>query len=124
MTEAQSQTSALSFRNFRFFMAIRLPSALAVQMQSVAVGWQVYDISHDPLSLGLVGLAQFLPVFGLALVAGHIADIFDRRRILAICFALHLLCSVMLAFFAFRGLTEVWPIYAVIVLFGIARAFA
>lgn len=51
MTEAESRTSALSFRSFRLFMSMRLPAALAAQMQSVAAGWMVYDISHDPLSL-------------------------------------------------------------------------
>jgi hypothetical protein len=54
MIEAESQPNTLSYRKFRFFLGIRLPAAPAVQMQGVAVGWQVYDISHDPLSLGLV----------------------------------------------------------------------
>src|SRR5690348_7065749 len=80
--------SALSFRDFRLFLAMRLPSNLASQMQSVAIGWQIYDITHRPLDLGFVGLAQFLPVFGLALVSGHVADRFDRRIVLALCFGI------------------------------------
>ena len=92
----ESERNPLSYLGFRFFLAMRLPASLAVQMQSVAVGWQVYDLSHKPLSLGLVGLAQFLPVFGFTLIAGHVADMFDRRRIVAVCLALQLLCAVLL----------------------------
>jgi MFS family permease len=124
MIEGESQAGALSFRDFRFFLAMRLPTALAVQMQSVAVGWQVYDISHTPLSLGLVGLAQFLPVFGFALVAGHVADRFDRRRILMTCIGLQLLCALLLLAIMASGTRDVRPIYAVLVLFGTARAFS
>jgi len=120
----ESQISALSFRDFRFFLAMRLPAALAVQMQSVAVGWQVYDISHSPLSLGLVGLAQFLPIFGLTLIAGHVADRFDRRRILTVCISLQLLCSALLLAIMFSGTRDVRPIYAVLFLFGVARSFS
>jgi MFS family permease len=103
---------------------MRLPTALAVQMQSVAVGWQVYDISHKPLSLGLVGLAQFLPVFGFAIVAGHVADRFDRRRILTACIGLQLLCALLLLAIMVSGTRDVRPIYAVLALFGTARAFS
>lgn len=124
MTEAESQSSALSFRNFRLFMAMRLPAALAVQIQSVAVGWQVYDISHDPLSLGLAGLAQFLPVFGFAIVAGHVADHYNRRRILTACLGLQLACALLLLGIMASGLRQVWPIYGVLLLFGTARAFS
>jgi MFS family permease len=124
MTEAESQPSALSFPNFRLFMAMRLPAALAVQIQSVAVGWQVYDISHDPLQLGLVGLAQFLPVFGFAIVAGHVADLYNRRSILIACLGLQLICALLLLAIMASGLRQVWPIYGVLLLFGTARAFS
>jgi MFS family permease len=115
--------NALSFPNFRYFIAMRLPASLAVQMQSVAVGWQVYDLTHRPIALGYVGLAQFLPVFGFALIAGHVADRFDRRRILMACLALQLICSIALFVLARRGSGDVWPIYAILALFGTARAF-
>ncbi len=124
MIEAQSQSSALAFRNFRLFMAMRLPASLAVQMQSVAVGWMVYDITNAPLSLGLVGFAQFLPVFGFAIVAGHVADIYDRRRILLACLGMQLICALLLLAIVTSGLRAVWPIYAVLLLFGTARAFS
>jgi MFS family permease len=115
---------ALSFRDFRLFIAMRLPASLAVQMQSVAVGWQVYDLTHQPIALGYVGLAQFLPVVGFALLAGHVADRFDRRRVLMGCFALQLTCSALLFVLARRTAPEVWPIYTILALFGVARAFS
>lgn len=124
MTAEESTRSALSYRDFRLFLGMRLPANLAVQIQSVAVGWQVYDISHRPLDLGLVGLAQFIPVFGFSLIAGHVADLFDRRRILVFCLALQCLTSALLAAMVFGGARTVWPIYGVLFLFGIARAFS
>jgi MFS family permease len=93
-------------------------------MQSVAVGWQVYAITNDPLDLGLIGLAQFLPFVFLVLPAGQIADRFDRRLILALCYVVELLCAVLLLGFTLFQLTVVWPVFAVLVLFGCARAFA
>lgn len=93
-------------------------------MQTVAVGWQVYALRHDPLDLGLVGLSQFLPFMPLALVAGHAADRFNRRRILALCYATQVLCALLLLAFTISGLHVVWPVFAVMVLFGIARAFS
>lgn len=116
--------NAFAFRDFRLFLAMRIPAILATQIQGVAVGWQVYDITHRPLDLGFVGLAQFLPVFGLALVSGHVADRFDRRLVLASCLAVQMLCSILLFGIALNGLREVWPIYCVLVLFGAARAFS
>jgi MFS family permease len=124
MTVTESRQGALASRDFRLFLAMRLPANLAVQVQSVAVGWQVYDLTHRPLDLGLVGLAQFLPVFGFALIAGHVADQFDRRRILAACLGLQLLCSALLIAATLHGLKTIWPIYAILVLFGTARAFS
>jgi MFS family permease len=120
----ESGRDVLSFPDYRFFLGMRLPAALAVQMQSVAVGWQVYDITHRPLSLGLVGLAQFLPVFGFALITGHVADRYNRRLIAAVCLAVQFLCSLLLLMLAHGGGTQVWPIYGVLVLFGTARAFS
>lgn len=93
-------------------------------MQTVAVGWQVYSLTHDPLDLGLVGLSQFLPFIPLVLVAGHAADRFNRRRILAACYSLQVLCALSLLAFTLSGLRVVWPVFAVMILFGVARAFS
>src|SRR5512139_2947067 len=111
-------------REFTRFIAARFLATLAVQMQTVAVGWQVYAVTRDPFDLGLVGLSQFLPFVLLILPAGHLADSRDRRRILAICFALECVCALLLLAFAVHGLESARPVFAVMVLFGIARAFA
>ena len=92
-------------------------------MQSVAIGWQVYDLTHRALDLGFVGLAQFLPGLGLALVAGYVVDHYDRRSVLALCTGLEAVCSVLLFALTLSGNTNVALIFGVLVLFGIARAF-
>jgi len=116
--------AVLGNRDFTFFLAARFLATIAVQMQTVAVGWQVYAVTHDPLDLGLIGLSQFLPFVLLILPAGHMADNQDRRRIITLCFALECVCAVLLLALAWRGLHSATPVFAVMVLFGIARAFA
>src|SRR5271163_4114343 len=74
-----SPYAALRINAFRLFVAARLMVTVAIQIQSVAVGWQIYALTKDPLSLGLVGLSEALPALGISLYAGHIADIVDRR---------------------------------------------
>jgi len=114
---------ALRHRNFRLFLTARFFATLAVQMQGVAVGWQVYSLSGNPLDLGLVGLAQFAPFSLLVLVAGQIADHADRRFILFACYAVEALCGILLLHFTLSGLQTVWPVFAVMGLYGAARAF-
>jgi MFS family permease len=92
-------------------------------MQSVAVGWQVYEITKRPLDLGLVGLAQFLPGILLFLVSGHVADRYDRRRLVVACYAAFAGCSALLFAAAIYHTHSVYPIYAVLILIGIVRAF-
>ncbi len=121
---ADPRRAVLRNRDFTRFIAARFIATLAVQMQTVAVGWQVYEVTRDPLDLGLIGLSQFLPFVLLILPAGHLADSRDRRRILAACFALECLCALLLLAFAARGLDSARPVFAVMVLFGVARAFA
>jgi MFS family permease len=93
-------------------------------MQSVAIGWQIYAITGDALDLGLIGLAQFLPFVVLVLPAGQVADRFDRRTIIAVCYAVEVVCAVLLLAYTTLGLTVVAPVFAVLALFGAARAFA
>jgi MFS family permease len=106
------------------FLSARLAVSIAVQMQTVAVGWQIYSITHDPLDLGLIGLSQFLPFVLLVLPAGHVADRRNRARIVSLCFSLELLCAILLLAFTLSGLAVAWPVFAVMVIFGIARAFS
>jgi MFS family permease len=125
MTAVPSTRRALFHnRDFAFLLAARFLATLAVQMQTVAVGWQVYEVTRDPLDLGLIGLSQFLPFVLLILPAGHVADRHDRRRILAACFAVECVCALLLLAFAACGLESAVPVFAVMVLFGAARAFA
>ncbi len=93
------------------------------EMQSVAVGWQVYEITHRPLDLGLVGLAQFLPGILLFLIAGHTADRVPRQRILQTCYAGFSFCSLLLLVFAVHGIASPYPIYLALLLNGAVRAF-
>jgi MFS family permease len=110
-------------RPFRFFLFSRLLSILVLEMTSVAVGWQVYSLTHSPLSLGFVGLAQFLPALGLTLPAGDVADRVDRRRILLVCHALFGAAALLLGLAGLGGTPSLTAIYALLVLLGSARAF-
>ncbi len=121
-----SPYAALKIADFRALLAGRLLGTVALQIQGMAVGWQIYALTKDPLALGFVGLSEALPAIGVALYAGHVADIVDRRKIalwsiftLVICLGLLSGCSA--------GITDkstlVWIIYLIIALSGFARGF-
>jgi MFS family permease len=114
---------AFQYPNFRYYMTARFLITTASEMQAVAVGWQIYAITHRPLDLGLVGLAQFLPGVLLFLLAGHTADRVPRQRILATCCAAFALCSLALLALTLHGIGAVWPVYAVLLANGTVRAF-
>jgi MFS family permease len=120
---ASPAREAFRYPNFRNFMSARVLITAAAEMQAVAVGWQIYSLTHRPLDLGLVGLAQFAPGILLFLIAGHTADHFPRQRILQICYGGFGLCSLLLLSLTLRGLSAVWPIYAVLLFNGVVRAF-
>jgi MFS family permease len=122
-TSFSSARIAFQYPSFRLFQIARFLTITASEMQSVAIGWQIYDITHRPLDLGLVGLAQFLPPFLLFLFAGHAADRFQRKRIIMICYGAFALCSALLFMIATREVRSVAPIYAVLLLVGVVRAF-
>ena len=109
-------------RDFVLYLSARFLATLAVQMQTVAVGWQVYEVTRDPLDLGLIGLSQFLPFVLLILPAGQLADSRDRRRIMTACYALLCVCALLLLALSARGFASAGPVFAVMTLFGIARA--
>jgi MFS family permease len=121
---AVAPRAAFQYRDFRLYQSARFLSVVGTQMQSVAVAWQVYAITHRPFDLGLVGLAQFVPAFGLSLAAGHLADVVERKRIVLTCYLGIALCSMLLLALSRSGSTSVLPIYGVLVLFGVARAFS
>lgn len=114
---------AFTYPDFVYFQTARMFVVMAQEMQSVAVGWQIFEITRRPFDLGLVGLAQFLPGILLFLVSGQTADRFDRRKLLTICYGGIALCAGLLLRIAISGTRSVVPIYGVIVLLGVVRAF-
>src|SRR5579863_290036 len=115
--------AAFTHPAFVLFQVARFLIVAAVEMQAVAVGWQVYEITKRPLDLGYVGLAQFLPGILLFPVSGHASDRFERRYVLSACYAGFGLCFALLLVLAERGVHSVVPIYAVLILLGIVRSF-
>src|SRR5579863_2131075 len=87
---------AFQYPSFLLFQTARFCIVLATEMLSVAVGWQVYEITKRPLDLGLVGLAQFLPGILLFLVSGHVADRYDRRKTIVVCYTGFTICCALL----------------------------
>jgi MFS family permease len=121
--DSRAGTIAFTHPDFVLFQIARVLIVASVEMQAVAVGWQVYEITHRALDLGLVGLAQFLPGIVLFLASGHASDRFDRRKVLGICYAGYALCSGLLLILAERGVHAVHAIYLVLVLLGVVRSF-
>ncbi len=105
------------------FLLSRSLSSLGYQIQAVAIGWNAYQLTHSPLTLGLIGLAQFLPMLALALVGGQIADRLDRRRVVTVCQAVEALCGLGLALGTVRHALTPGAIYGIVALFGAAKAF-
>jgi MFS family permease len=121
-------TAAFQFSGFRLYQIARFCIVFCSEMQSVAVGWQVYEITRRPLDLGLTGLVQFLPGVLLFLVAGHLADRFDRRRLLTLCYLGFAASSLLLLLIAFTEKLHrsgsVGPIFGVLFLVGVVRSFS
>jgi MFS family permease len=116
--------SAFLSRDFRLYQSARLLVILGAEAQSVAVAWQVYQITHSALALGLTGLALFAPGIVFMLAAGHVADRYDRRSIILICYSIQALCTLALLRFGLHPSGRVWPIYAVLLGVGLGRSFS
>src|SRR4051812_2250722 len=114
--------AALRFRDFQLMISGRFVASLGEQMVSVAVGWELYERTHDPLALGLVGLVQILPVIFLALLAGHVADRFKRKNVLLVTQLLLGFSSLGLAALSFAHGPLVL-VYTCLLGIGVARAF-
>jgi MFS family permease len=106
------------------FLLSRFAATLAWQMLTVAVGWHVYALTHDPLALGLVGLSEFLPFVSLVLVGGHLADRVRRRSVALTVYSIDILCALTLLVLTLEHERHAWPIYLVISVFGATRAFS
>ncbi|GAB2470965.1 MFS transporter [Comamonas humi] len=119
-------TSSVPLRQpgFAAFLCARVLAVAATQIQAVVVAWQVYDLTRAPMALAYVGLAQFIPMLLLLLPAGELIDRLQRKRVLAVSWAIGGLCSGLLWWLSTNGHAGVGGIYAVLVLFGASRAFS
>jgi MFS family permease len=118
-----SALAALQHRDFAVFASARFCATLAWQILGASVGYQIYQLTHDPLSLALVGLAQFLPFVLCVLPAGQVADRFDRRLVLVCAYAVEACCALTLLWFTLSGMKAVWPVFVAMTVFGAGRAF-
>jgi MFS family permease len=116
------RSSPLRYRDFTLFLGVMVATGLAVEMSFVAIGWQVYAVRGNPLDLGLVGLAMFIPLPLLALPAGHLADRFPRRTILAIATAVDAAVMLGLLVVTRHGASHTWPFFVLAFGTGIASA--
>ncbi len=120
--------AVLKIKEFRLFLTARFVITVAVQMQSIIVGWQIYEMTKDPLSLGLIGLSEAIPFIIMAFFSGHIADTFNRRTIILSSLFVYFLCAVLLLLFTVHlnfilADFHILPIFIVIAVTGFARAF-
>jgi MFS family permease len=115
--------SLASHPSFLRFWAGRVAGTMANQMLMVALGWQMYDLTHSAWNLGLVGLFQFLPALALALVSGHVADRHDRRRIVSLTLASQTIVALVLLLSTLEGWLSRDVILGVSLLLGVARSF-
>lgn len=125
--EKHDPLAAMRFKEFRFYILGRFFLTTAVNFQAVCVGWQVYELTKDPLSLGLIGLAEAIPYVLIALFAGYVVDHYDRRKVLMTAISILILSSGLLFFFSYNNQQLLSfgtiPIYALIFITGLARGF-
>ncbi|WEZ82212.1 MFS transporter [Rhizobium sp. 32-5/1] len=125
MSLVQGEDRFAAFRHIsytRFFFA-RFLASFAIQIVSVSVGWQMYEQTQNTLYLGLIGLFQFLPALVLILVTGSVADRYNRRAIVSICMVISALCAAALLALTIADAFSPWPVFAILIVFGIERAF-
>ena len=120
----ERQASAFESRDFRLYQTARLLVILGAEAQSVAVAWQVYQLTHSALSLGNTGLALFLPGLFFMLPAGHVADRYDKRYVILSCYLLQAICTAGLLWISMHRIGSILPIYAVLFLIGTGRCFS
>lgn len=117
-------TAAFRSRDFRRYELARVMVIIGAEAQALAVAWQIYLITHRAIDLGYSGLALFLPGLLFMLPSGHVADRFDRRAVILVCYSLQVFCTLTLFFFALHHIQHILPIYAVLFLVGSGRAFS
>ncbi|SEG60436.1 Predicted arabinose efflux permease, MFS family [Bryocella elongata] len=124
MLHALPPTIAWRYRDFRFYSAARFLGTMAAEAQAVGVAWQIYQLTHSAMALGYTGLALFLPMMLFTLPAGHVADRYDRRTVLLVCYSGQLTASTLLLAITLHGVRNVWAVYGVLAIIGTCRCFA
>ncbi|MDH3241788.1 MAG: MFS transporter [Alphaproteobacteria bacterium] len=120
-----STSGMAAFRHPDFVLYIlgRVFSAMPQYMVMVAISYQVYDLTGDAMNLAYIGLASFAPAFGFALVTGYVADLFDRRLVVAACYAVMMVSALLFWLWTVTGAAEVWPVFVILAVMGTGRAF-
>jgi MFS family permease len=120
---AQPAAAFLS-RDFLRYQMARVVVIIGAEAQALAVAWQVYQLTHRAIDLGYTGLILFLPGLLFMLPAGHVADRFDRRQVVLVCYSLQAVASAMLLWLGWTGVDRVWPIFTLLFVIGTGRAFS
>lgn len=130
MAKSKNPYEALKYKEFNFYLGLRLSMVLAWSMQFIVIEWQVYTLTKDPLSLGIIGLMEIIPAIGMALFAGHFVDKFEKKKILILCLLAFFLVSCGLFYITSSSVSLlistkdiVWFIYSLVFLGGIVRSF-
>ncbi len=129
MAEEDSQrrltaTVAWQHRDFRFYSVARFLGVMGGEAQAVGVAWQVYQLTHSALALGYTGLALFLPGLLFTLPAGHVADLYDRRSVILVCYVLQLCATLSLFALTLHGIHSIWAVYGILFVIGLGRCFS
>lgn len=115
--------AAMRYRDFQFLLAGKLFAWISLHMIMGAVPFQVYDVTRDTMNLAYIGLATFAPAMGFSLITGYVADLFDRRLVVTVCYATIGLASFLLLMLTLSGFKEVWPVFLILAIMGTGRAF-
>src|ERR1700760_469529 len=124
MAPTKTGTAAFAYRDFRRYQMARIMVIMGAEAQAVAVAWQVYAMTHRAIDLGYTGLVLFLPGLLFLLPAGHVADRYDRRMVILVCYTLQIFCTLALLVFVLSGMRRVEPIFVLLFLIGSGRAFS
>jgi MFS family permease len=114
---------AFAYGDFRLLLFSKMISSLALHMVMMAIAYQVYDLSGDAMNLAYVGLSVFAPALGFSLVSGYVADLFDRRIVLAVCYMVMLISALLFLMFSLSASKDVWPAFLILIFYGSGRAF-
>lgn len=118
-----SKLAVFRHRGFTLLIFSRMTAVFGNQMLNVAIGYMVWVMTRDALNLAFVGLAQFAPALAFTLFTGHVADRFDRRRVVSVCYSIQGFCAALFAAFAFFELQDIWLLFVILVILGTAKAF-